>query len=186
METAKSIEIIENMFNESRRSLYRNSFHFLLWGGLLIPAGVAEYLLRESEYFWMVWPAVGVLGGIVATIYSFKEGKRSGVQTTGDRITAFTWGGFGFTLIWVIAFSVKNQFPPSALILLMAGFATFISGGISKFTPFIWGGIVLVLGATVCGFFVEYMFHSLIFSASMLFGYVIPGFMLRNLENEQA
>ena len=186
MESAKSLEIIEKMFNESRKSLSRNSFHFLLWGSLLVPAGIGEFLLRGTNFFWMVWPAVGILGGIVAIIYGIKEGKRVGVQSAGDRIMGFTWGGFGFTLIYAIVYSGMNHVPPHALILLTAGLATFISGGISKFNPFVWGGVVLGLGAVVAGFFVEPVYHSLVFSTSILLGYVIPGLMLRNIENGQA
>ncbi len=186
MESAKSLEIIESMFNESRKSLTKNSFHFLLWGSLLIPAGIGEFLLRETNYFWAVWPVVGVIGGIIAIIYGFKEGKKVNVQSAGDRIMGFTWGGFGFTLFFAIAYAGVHHFPPHALILLTAGLATFISGGISKFTPFVWGGVVLGLGAIVAGFIVAPVYQSLVFSAGILLGYVIPGLMLRNVENGKA
>jgi hypothetical protein len=186
MESAKSLEIIESMFNESRKSLTRHSFQFLLWGSLLVPAGIAEFLLRETNYFWIVWPIAGVTGGIIATIYAIREGKRVGVQTAGDRMMGFTWGGFGFTLFFAIAYSGVHQLPPHALILLTAGLATFISGGISKFSPFVWGGVTLGLGAMVAGFVVEPVYQSLVFSASLFLGYVIPGLMLRNVENGKA
>lgn len=183
MEPSKSIEIIERMLVETKKSLHRNSFYFLLWGVLLIPAGIAEFVMRDGDKFWVVWPSVGILGGIISMIYGFKESKRSGAATAGDRITSYTWGAFGFSLVFAIVYSVSHGFPPHALILLTAGMATFISGGISKFAPFVVGGIVLGIGAIICGFIVEPVYHSLVFSAAIFLGYVIPGFLLRRTEN---
>lgn len=183
METTKSIEIIESMMLESKKSLSNNSFYFIFWGALLIPAGIAEYFLFGTANFWMIWPIVGVGGGIVSFIYGIKDSKKADMFTAGDRITAFTWGGFGFTLILSIAFSVYHHLSPHALVLMLAGLATFISGGISKFNPFILGAVVLEIGAILCAFFIEPAFQGLVFAVSILFGYVIPGFILRKSEN---
>ena len=131
----------------------------------------------------MIWPSVGILGGIISFVYGIKDGKRTGMMTYGDRITLFTWGGFGFTLILSIVFSVYNQLSPHALVLMLAGLATFISGGISKFKPFIYGAIVLEIGAILCAFFIEPSMQGLIFAASMLFGYILPGIILKKSEN---
>ena len=146
METTRSIEIIENMMSESKKSLAHNSFYFIFWGVVLLAAGVAEFFLFGTDNFWMIWPSVGILGGIISFVYGIKDGKRTGMMTYGDRITLFTWGGFGFTLILSIVFSVYNQLSPHALVLMLAGLATFISGGISKFKPFIYGAIVIEIG----------------------------------------
>lgn len=186
METSKSIEIIESMYNESKRSLHRNSFYFILWGLLLVPAGIAEFFLFESEKVFIIWPIVGIVGGIVAGIYGFREGKRAGAQTAGDRIYNYTWGAFIALLLLSLPLSFKYNFSPHILILMLAGYATFVSGGIAKFTPFIFGGIALLIGGLLCAFVIDVRLHSLVFSACILLGYVVPGFILRNQENGQA
>ncbi|PJB55067.1 MAG: hypothetical protein CO098_18350, partial [Bacteroidetes bacterium CG_4_9_14_3_um_filter_41_19] len=66
MKTTQSIEIIEAMFKENKKSLHRNSFYFIMWGILLIPTGIAEYLLYGHPSFWMIWPAMGIMGGIIS------------------------------------------------------------------------------------------------------------------------
>ena len=142
MESSQSMEIIAKMIQESRKSLHRNSFYFILWGMLLIPAGIAEYFLMGTSNYWMIWPFIGVVGGVFSFIYGKKESKRRGVHTAGDRITSYTWGAFGATLVFVIIYSVSKQLTPHPLILITAGLATFISGGISQFKPFVWGGCV--------------------------------------------
>jgi hypothetical protein len=183
MEATKSLEIIERMLTENKKSLHRNSFYFILWGTLLIPAGLWEYFMRGTAYFYLVWPAVGILGGFISMIYGAKESKRIGVKTAGDRITNYTWGAFGFTMVFGMVYTVYNGLTPHAFILIVAGMATFISGGVSRFKPFVVGGIMLALGAIVCAFVVAPVYHSLVFSASLLLGYVIPGILLRKSEN---
>lgn len=183
METTQSLKIIEQMLRESKRSLHRNSFYFIMWAALLVPAGIAESLLFGSAGSWFGWPAAGIIGGVMSGIYSSREEKRSGVKTAGDRITSFTWGAFMFCLVLAIVYSLYNSLSPTPLVLMLAGAATFISGGISRFRPFVWGGIILEAGAIVCGFFVEPAMHGIVFSVSIIFGYLIPGIMLRRSEN---
>jgi hypothetical protein len=186
MDTSESIEIIERMFNESKKSLCKNSFYFILWGLIMVPIGIAESLMIGQPNFWIVWPIAGVIGGIISMIYGFKESKKTTVYTAGDRISNYTWGAFAITLVIAVAFSVYNHISPHAMVLLLAGSATFISGGTSKFTPFIWGGIALMIGAILCAFFITPEFQGYISAISLFIGYVIPGFMLRKLENGKA
>lgn len=186
METKQSLQIIESMFAESRKSLHKNSFYFILWGALLMPLGIAESLFYGEEMLWVQWPVVGIIGGLISGVYGKKEDKRSGISTMGDRITSYTWGAFAVTMIIAIVYTVSNQLHPAAMILLLAGSATFISGGISKFKPFVWGGIALEIGALCCAFVLAPQYHGLVFSASLLLGYLIPGIMLKKSENGAA
>jgi len=184
METTKSIEIIETMFRESKKSMHKNSFYFIVWGIIFIIAGIAEYFMFGNKSIWMIWPIMSVIGAAITMVYGMKEGKRSGIQTAGDRINSFTWGAFGIGLLFVIVYSVYNQLSPHPLVLMLAGSATFISGGISKFKPFIWGALVLEIGAILTAFVIDTPYHGLISAICLLFGYVVPGLILRKSENE--
>ena len=186
MEATQSIEIIERMLSESKKSLHRNSFYFILWGLIFVPIGFTEYFILQYSNFWIIYPIAGILGGIISGIYGAREGKRSGVQTAGDRITSYTWGAFVVCLIIAIVFSVYNHIPPHAMTLLLAAMATFISGGISRFKPFVWGGIVMAMGSVACAFFVDAPYQGFVSGISLFFGYVVPGFILRKEENGQA
>jgi len=186
MNESKSLEIIENMLGESRKSLHRNSFYFILWGLLMAPAGIIESLLIQTSFFWIVWPIAGITGGIISFVYGKKESESIGVYTAIDRITNYTWGAFGFTLLFAIAFSLYNQLSPHALVLMIAGSATFLSGGISKFKPFIYGGIILEVGAILCAFSIPNAYQGYVFALSIVLGYVVPGFILKKSENGEA
>lgn len=186
MKATQSLEIIESMLQESKKSLHRNSFYFILWGLLMVPAGIAESLLIDSPNFWLIWPIMGIIGGIISMIYGMKEGKRTGTVTSGDRIISYTWGAFVFCLVFVIVFSLSLRIPPHTLILMLAGMATFISGGISKFKPFVYGGIAMEIGALACAFVVAPEYQGYVSALSLFVGYVIPGFMLKKAEDGQA
>jgi hypothetical protein len=183
METTQSIEIIERMFKESKRSLHNYSFYFILWSVILIPTGIIEYFIKDTPYFWVTWPIAGTLGSIIAAIQESKQSKSQGNSTAADRIFSYTWGAFGFALLFVIPFSVSKGIPPHFLILLIAGMATFISGGIAKFKPLVYGSIAMELIAVSSAFFIDYSIHPLLFSMALLLGYLIPGIMLRKQEN---
>ena len=186
MKVVQSIEIIETMFMESKKSLRRSSFYFILWGLIMAPAGIAESLLIGKPNSWLIWPVIGVVGGLVSMIYGWKEEKRSGISTFADRIVGYTWGSFVFCLVLWIVYSVANQLPPHTIVLMLAGMATFITGGICSFKPFVWGGILIELGAISCAFFVPFEFQGYVSAISLILGYAIPGFMLRSIENDKA
>lgn len=183
MEAAESVKIIEKMLQESRKSLSNSSFYFILWAAIMIPAGIVEWYIFGNPWFWLIWPIAGSVGGIITMIYSLTKHKTSQVTTAADRISGYTWGVFGICMLFAIFYSLRLNQTPHALILLLAGGATIISGGISKFKPFIIGGFCLIAAAVLCGFFIEPALHGLIFSAGLTVGYLIPGLMLRNAYN---
>ena len=136
--------------------------------------------------YWIVWPIIGIIGGIISTTYSRKQDKQNpDVSSFADKILTYTWGAFLFTLVFAIIYSVSKSLSPSPMVLMLAGLATFISGGIAKFKPLIFGALFLEIGAILCGFIVSAPYHGYIFALSIFLGYVVPGIMLRKSENEQ-
>jgi hypothetical protein len=183
MEAKESVKIIEQMLNESKKSLVNSSFYFILWAVILIPAGIIEWYLFGEKDFWLVWPIVSVIGGIISMTYGIIQSKKTQVKTAADRISSFTWTAFGMCMVFAIFYALSLHQLPHALILLLAGASTFISGGICKFKPFTIGGLLMIVAAVLCGFFVPADSQGLIFSAGILIGYLVPGLMLRRSEN---
>lgn len=184
MKAEKSIEILDRMYQESRKSLVKNSFFFILWGSLMALAGLIEFGLFGKPMYWLVWPIAGAIGGIIAFIYGSRQNKRTTAVHTSDRILKFTWSGFVLALIIAIVYSVSQKWSPVPLVLLFAAYATFITGGICKVNALLIGSAALALGAIASAFFIEANYHGIIFAISILIGYVYPGLMLRRVENE--
>jgi hypothetical protein len=68
----------------------------------------------------------------------------------------------------------------NAEILLPVGMATFLSGIIIRFTPLLFGGITFWVAVTLC-FLASPVDQYLIGGVAMIFGYLVPGYMLKKL-----
>lgn len=180
MEITDSVKIIEKMMAEGRKSINNYSPYFILWGSVMFLAAIAEYLMiGKTEFAWVVWPIAGTLGGICSGIVGSKQKSNSAL----DRIVGYTWVTFGVCLVFSIFYSLHIQTTPHTMILLLAGGATFISGGISGFKVLFLGGFILLVTAFLSGFIVAGELVSLVFAAGMLFGYLVPGIALKRSEN---
>lgn len=186
METQKSLELIEAMFKESKKSFCRNSFYFIFWGFILAAAGLTEYFMRGMENHWIVWPIITTIGGIVSMVQGIREGKRQNVVTIGDRVVMLIWLGFVAALVYAIVFSLFHHMTPHAFVMLVTAYATFLTGGVSKFKPLLWGSLALFIGAVLAGFVIPMKEQGLLFAVAITLGYVIPGILLRRSENGEA
>ncbi|MGI8893676.1 MAG: hypothetical protein ACR2GN_09490 [Bacteroidia bacterium] len=179
-----SFRVINEMINAARKNFTRISFFFLLWGWLLLAAGIAEFFLFHSfnyEYAWMVWPAMGIIGGIISGIHSKKQEKNAGSVSFMDKLFSYLWIGFFFTLILIIVGTVSQNQLPHSLIMILTGMPTFVTGRILKFKPLIIGGVVFwIIGILSLYLYPQYI--SITFSIAILLGYIIPGYMLMKQE----
>ena len=179
-----SLHLIQEMIQKAKKSFRGISFYFLMWGWLLLAAGVAEYILAKIVHFqspYIVWPIMGILGGIIAAIYGSRK-KEEKIISYAGKIIGLLWGGFVITLILVIIASVANRLNPGPFIMLLTGLPTFVSGGIIKFKPLMFGGIVFWL-IGICSFFFLQEYTSLLFSLAILLGYIVPGYLLQRIES---
>ena len=146
-------------------------------------AAITEFiLLGRTTMTWIVWPISGAIGGVI----SFVVGRKQKSSSAMDRVIRYTWLSFGICLIFSIFYSLHLNTVPHTMILLMAGGATFISGGISGFKVLMLGGLFLLVSAFISGFIVPQETVSIVFAAGMLFGYLIPGIILNKGVNDKA
>ena len=73
----------------------------------------------------------------------------------------------------------------NAIILMPVGAATFLSGIIVRFNPLLVGGVVFWISGIAC-YFVNSTDQYLIGGIAMIFGYLVPGYMLRNQKENHA
>lgn len=182
----KSLEIIKNMVLKAQKDYQKNSYYFLLWGWLLLATGIGEYVLANFSdimHSWVVWPVMGILGGVLATLHGRKKAKEKKASTFADRVFGYIWMAFVMTLVLIIIMGISATQNPTPFVLLLTGLPTFASGGILKFKPLMLGGIIFWVFGLVA-FYLLPEFSSLIFSLAILFGYIIPGYMLKKVEED--
>jgi len=183
----ESLRLINEMILKAKRSFTNMSFYFILWGVLLFAAGILEYYLDRVihyEHSYMGWPIVGVLGAIASSVKGARDERKAGATAYMDKVFMFLWMGFMITLLLLIIGTVGNQLNPGSFIIILTGLPTFVSGGVMRFRPLIIGGIIFwAIG--IGSFFLLDEYRSLLFSLSILMGYIIPGLLLKRAENEQ-
>jgi len=177
----ESLSIITEMINKTKVNISQGSFHLLLWGWLIFLCSLSDYILMRFTGFahpYYVWFLV-IPGVFVSVIYGFIMGRKAKVHTYAEMIYMWTWMGFlaAFVALFIIQsnrLDIVGQY-----ILLLAGFATFVSGFIIKFRPLIFGGVCFWIIAVAVSF-AGPSIAPLGMPLAVITGYLIPGYMLKN------
>jgi hypothetical protein len=180
----ESLRIITEMINKTKVNIRHGSFHLLFWGWLLIFCSLAVWLLVNYTSFshpYSVWFLV-IPGAFVSMIYGFVNGRKSKVRTYADGLYMWTWIGFLITATVLFIVGAKSMQTITPLILLLAGFATFVTGSIIKFKPLVLGSICFWIVALLVHF-AGPEYSSLGTAVAVLIGYLIPGYMLKHRTN---
>lgn len=118
------------------------------------------------------------LGGILSGIFSYKEKKKVYVKSYTDNVMKYTWLSFGMLLAVLLLSMGRLQLNTYPLIMVAYGVPTFISGGILKFKPLIYGAIGSIITGIVA-FYFSFDVQLLLLCVSILLAYLIPGHLLR-------
>ena len=176
----EQLNLIYQMINHAKADLTENGFLFLMWGWLVFFASVTQYICQtiwHTPYGALAWLLMP-LGGIYSVFYSIKEKKNQKVHSYVDAFMKYIWTAFGVCLAIVLIFQNTLQYSTFPMVLMLYGIGTFITGGVLKFRPLIIGGIwswLLAIGA----FFVPFELQLLLLAMSVLFSYIVPGYILR-------
>lgn len=180
----KSLEIISEMIASTRNKFAEDGFHFLLWGIIIVICCLVQFIMiefmqmpAESNYVWILMPFVG---GPISMWYGAKHRKAQKVKTLIDEFYKYIWIGFGASMFCTIFLSVSYKHTPTPFILILMAFAVYISGIVLKFKPLVYGSIVFWVSSILIYFMPSDAYQLLLFAISVMIGYIIPGFLLRN------
>ena len=177
----ESLRVIRETIDLAKNTIRENGFHFLLWGWLVVLACVADYyldvVLQNPKHF-MAWISMTVIGVPAAIIYEWRRDRK--YPTSSNTVREWygkVWMAFGVSLFIVIALTVRAQVSPVPYILVLVGFATFVSGSLLRFTPLIFGAVAMWAGALAC-LLLNYQEQLLAQAVATVVGYLIPGYLL--------
>ncbi len=177
----ESLKIITDMINRTKVNIGQGSFHLLFWGWLILICSLSDFILMrfmEFEHSYYVWFLV-IPGVFVSMIYGFAKGRKARVHTYAERLYMWTWLGFFVVFIALFIIQFKRMEAFGLYILLLAGFATYVSGIIIRFRPLIIGGIsfwVIAVAVSFAGPSIAPLGMPL----AVITGYLVPGYMLKN------
>ncbi len=185
MDPQQSLATIQAMIIEAKKSFHRMSFYFLLWGVLLTLAMAAQLITASISpgAEGVGWVIASVVGAIGSGVHGAREGRREQVETLADRVLMWMWIGFMVTLFGTMAGAgIAGYTTPVGSIMLLTGLPTFTTGQMLRFRPLIIGGMLFwVLG--IISFYVDPIWVGFLSITGMVFGYIVPGFMLKRQED---
>ena len=187
----ESLQLIKTMVDISRQNLRNGGIYYILYGSLFFVASLVQYILfsaYKSERHWMTWIVAGILAGFIAVFLKRKNSKAGSVITYLTRLNRYLWIAFIVGIVF-IAFLGFQQFISytqiNPLIIMLYGFAVFITGGMLKFRVLIIGAVIAWIIAVISAF-QEYNIQMLLVSLTILVSYLIPGLILNYSKERDA
>jgi hypothetical protein len=180
MSGEESLRIISEMINKTKVNIQQGSFHLLFWGWLILVCSLADPLLaRFSGYGhpYYVW-FLAIPGGFISMFYGIVNGRKAKVHTYADRLYMWVWVAFLFSFLVLFTIHSKSLGTISPYILMLVGFATFVSGFIIKFKPLIIGAVLFWIIAVIVSFAAPSI-APYGMPVAIITGYLIPGYMLK-------
>lgn len=193
----ESLALITDMINKTKQSFHDTGFGPLLWGCVITICGLLSYLEQEFNFklpfdHWSL-----VLVAVVPQVWhSISQGKKQTAKTYNDIALDYTWIAFGISM-GIIAFVVNGlvfDIPKTeayvtarqnfrignhitGFYLIIYAIPTFITGGIMKFKPMLFGGI-LCWALALASVWTNYKYDMLFTAVAATCAWLIPGIII--------
>lgn len=193
----ESLQVIDQMIRQAQNNFRKGAGNItIFWGCLVAFTALLNFLLAfklPGSQSCVVWFLM-IPGWIVSYFMNKRIDRAAIVRTHIDRVVILTWFAFGVSIVilqfvfWSVAYyfdEYKHFTMMTPVILLFTGSAQFVSGKAYRFKPYTYGGIIFWLGAIICLLIIpKVMFHFLVLTVCMVFGYIIPGWKLNKKAKE--
>lgn len=179
----ESLQLIDSMINKARNRFSESGHLYLVWGWCVLACSLAHFLMEmvwPVKHFYLVWMATWLVL-IYQFIYLAKKGRRKKVFTYTEEIVGQVW--LVFIIVMVLMMAIVSRFASmhhhtDAVILVIYGIPTFLSGKIIRLKALVYGGIGCWLLALV-SLAIPYPYHMLLLSLSVIIAWIIPGYRLQ-------
>jgi hypothetical protein len=169
----ESLQLITEMINKTKQSFHDTGFGPIMWGSIITICSIVTFCSIQFDFKlpFDIW-ILTIVAIVPQIIYSIRESKLSKVKTYNDIAMDFTWISFGISM-GVLAVVVNNMISDitnsipnymevrgtfrlnnhiNGIYLIIYAIPTFITGGIMKFKPMLYGGIICWLLAIISAF----------------------------------
>ena len=177
----QGLTLISRVISRTRDNIREHSFIFLLWGWLLAIASLGWFVLQtltSVTYYFIPFPVLSAVGLIVSFVY-YRKHIAAKTETYLNYFIRSLWMVLALGFVVTVFVSVSQEVRPFSYTLILGGIGTMVTGLTMKFRPLFFGGIFFMICAIVCIFLpVEY--KVLVHGTAIIFGYLVPGYLLRN------
>jgi len=192
----ESFDIINKAISNFKVNYKENAQVFLLWGWILTFASISTFIILKILNSWEAhelkagkwelkglfilgnWVVFWIIGFITLFFINRKQNKDKKIFSHIDNFIDKLWWVIAASYFVVIFLCIKLGIAPPPIMLLIAGIATTTTGLVIKFKPLINGGILFFI-FSIAATFVINEYSALVVSASIICGYLIPGYLLK-------
>lgn len=176
----ESLKIISQMINRTNYNVRQGSFQFLFWGWLIASISLIHYALllySDMQHPESVW-LLTIVGFVISMVVGFRKGREAKITTYADKLYMWIWITYAISMV-VLFVIMQNQLQNiSPYILILTGFATFMSGQILMFNPLKFGGALFWM-FSLLAYFLGSKYHLPITAFAVITGYLVPGHLLK-------
>ena len=178
----QALQLIEQTILNTRQKFTDDGFSLVMWGWIVIIGNIVSYIAvtQNMKYLFLYWAIVCPVGGIISGIRGKKEEKERGANTFTSNVLKYIWiaSGIAAIILWFAAANFGWEYINAAMFVAFA-VPVFITGGIMKFSPAIYGGLVLFAFGILSFYIAAYNWAYLVAALGWVLGYLVPGYMLK-------
>jgi len=179
---SEALKLIEQTITNTKQRFKDDGFLLIMWGWIVILGNIINYVALEQsqELLFMYWPIACIIGGVASGIIGAKKRSAEKVTSFSGQAMSYVWGGCGIAavILWFAAVSFGWEYINCAMFVAFA-VPVFITGGMMKFKPAIFGGLVLFAFGVGIFFIAKEPYANLIAAGGWALGYLIPGYLLK-------
>jgi len=182
----ESLKLINEMINKAKESYVSKGIASMVWGALIVTCSLLTWAQIQYDFNlgFDIWLLV-FLAVIPQVYFSVKEKRQRTFVGHHDAIMSYLWTTFGICIFIITFYQNKVGANSSAsLFMMLYGIPTFITGGVFKFKPMIWGGLIC-WGLSIGSMFTPLATDMLFMAACGLFAWLLPGIILWNRYQKQ-
>jgi len=194
----ESLDLITSMLNKAKQSYHDSGIGPIMWGSVITFCSLITWARFKFGFDipFDIW-LLTLLAIIPQVFISIRENRAKKARTYNDIAMDYTWLAFGISIFLLIHANTGiskgfekgfgDYFKSSgfrfydyttSLFLIIYGIPTFISGGIMKFKPMIFGG-VLCWVCSITAVYTPPLTDLLLMAASAFFAWFVPGLIIR-------
>lgn len=182
--TEKSLKLINRMIYEARGYFHESGLSALVYGLSVLICSLLAYAVEEGFLrlpftpFWLLVPVF-----FIQAFIQIREDRKKKVKTFTDETVDYVWTGYFLAVIIAASFA-GITYKAVTIFLFLTGYASFLTGMITKFTYHKVVGVICLLIAAFSYYLQDASIFLLMALVAVLV-WIIPSFILRAYFNKQ-
>ncbi len=184
MTSTDSLRIIQQMIGAARDEHHEKGDGWLFWGWLLFTASASSVVLSyigRPDLIKYAWNGALVIGPIIYFLRYFQKKNENMVRTYVQNLLHKIQVGFYISLVVIVIsgfWKADSSFIFGYYYMLYA-FWMYIHGSALRFKPLIAGAYINWVAAILIFAIDPFRYDMIVSSVAVLFGYLVPGYMLK-------